>query len=98
MEKFAEDPASLGKAPKKKGAPHTLIVAGAGLRAADIVRYVGHRLILHTPEVAELTNCRAVRKFSSKDNVVAKLVRRGPAPSQLVRARLLTPAHSSPST
>ncbi|UNI24255.1 Protein cms1 [Purpureocillium takamizusanense] len=53
MEKFAEDPASLGKAPKKKGAPHTLIVAGAGLRAADIVR--------------------AVRKFSSKDNVVAKL-------------------------
>ncbi|KAJ6444037.1 DNA/RNA helicase, DEAD/DEAH box type [Purpureocillium lavendulum] len=55
MEKFVDNPASLSKAPKKKGAPHTLIVAGAGLRAADIVR--------------------AVRKFSSKENVVAKLCR-----------------------
>ncbi|POR38832.1 Protein cms1, partial [Tolypocladium paradoxum] len=53
LEKFTEDPASLKKAPKKKGSPHTLIVAGAGLRAADIVR--------------------ATRKFSGKDNTVAKL-------------------------
>ncbi|CAN8100686.1 unnamed protein product [Discula destructiva] len=28
----------LGSAPKEKGAPHTIIVAGAGLRAADLVR------------------------------------------------------------
>jgi protein CMS1 len=39
LEKVAEDPEGLKKAPKKKGSPHTLIVAGAGLRAADIVRY-----------------------------------------------------------
>ncbi|KAK3190665.1 hypothetical protein K4F52_003356 [Lecanicillium sp. MT-2017a] len=50
---FCKNPESLGKAPKKKGAPHTIIVAGAGLRAADIVR--------------------SVRKFASKDIVVAKL-------------------------
>ncbi|KAM4064997.1 u3-containing 90S pre-ribosomal complex subunit [Hirsutella rhossiliensis] len=53
LEAFAQDAESLKKAPKKNGSPHTLIVAGAGLRAADIVR--------------------AVRKFSSKDNAVAKL-------------------------
>lgn len=28
----------LGSAPKDKGAPHTIVVAGAGLRAADLVR------------------------------------------------------------
>ncbi|PKS09371.1 hypothetical protein jhhlp_003985 [Lomentospora prolificans] len=54
LEKFTEDPASLGKAPKPHGAPHTLIVTGGGLRAANVVR-------------------RAVRKFQSKDNTVAKL-------------------------
>ncbi|KAI5464282.1 U3-containing 90S pre-ribosomal complex subunit-domain containing protein [Mariannaea sp. PMI_226] len=53
LEKFSEDPEALKKGSKKKGSPHTLIVAGAGLRAADI--------------------SRVVRKFSSKDNTVAKL-------------------------
>ncbi|KAF5026208.1 hypothetical protein F66182_1705 [Fusarium sp. NRRL 66182] len=38
LESVSEDPEGLKKASKKKGAPHTLIVAGAGLRAADIVR------------------------------------------------------------
>ncbi|KAF4124527.1 protein CMS1 [Geosmithia morbida] len=36
MEKFCQKPESLTKPPKKKGSPHTLIVAGAGLRAADL--------------------------------------------------------------
>lgn len=40
LETFSTDPKKLWEAPKKKGAPHTIIVAGAGLRAADIVRYV----------------------------------------------------------
>ena len=40
LETFSESPEQLGKAPKGNGAPHTLIVAGAGLRAADLVRYV----------------------------------------------------------
>lgn len=39
LEKFSEGEESLKKVPKKKGSPHTLIVAGAGLRAADMVRY-----------------------------------------------------------
>lgn len=39
LEKVTEDPEDLKKAPKKKGSPHTLIVVGAGLRAADVVRY-----------------------------------------------------------
>ncbi|RGP71101.1 DNA rna dead deah box type [Fusarium longipes] len=38
LESVTEDPELLKKSAKKKGAPHTLIVAGAGLRAADIVR------------------------------------------------------------
>ncbi|KFA69837.1 hypothetical protein S40285_02440 [Stachybotrys chlorohalonatus IBT 40285] len=53
LEKFADDAKDLTKTPAKKGSPHTLIVAGAGLRAADIVR--------------------AVRKFSTKDSLIAKL-------------------------
>jgi hypothetical protein len=40
LEAFAEDVKKLGEAPKAKGAPHTLIVAPAGLRAADLVRQV----------------------------------------------------------
>ncbi|KJZ75713.1 hypothetical protein HIM_04870 [Hirsutella minnesotensis 3608] len=40
LESFAKDPETLKKTSKKNGAPHTLIVAGAGLRAADIVRAV----------------------------------------------------------
>ena len=32
---------SLSSASKKQGSPHTLVITAAGLRAADIVRYVG---------------------------------------------------------
>ncbi|KAK5998876.1 Protein CMS1 [Cladobotryum mycophilum] len=53
IENFSEHPEELTRTPKKNGAPHTIIIAGAGLRAADITR--------------------AVRKFASKDNLVAKL-------------------------
>ncbi|PSR85719.1 U3-containing 90S pre-ribosomal complex subunit-domain containing protein [Coniella lustricola] len=41
LEAFAgseEDKKRLGTAPKKCGSPHTIVVAGAGLRAADLVR------------------------------------------------------------
>lgn len=41
LEEFAgseEDKKRLGTAPKKCGSPHTIVVAGAGLRAADLVR------------------------------------------------------------
>ncbi|CAJ2504509.1 Uu.00g119030.m01.CDS01 [Anthostomella pinea] len=40
LEAHTEKPESLGEAPKQKGSPHTIIVAGAGLRAADLVRAV----------------------------------------------------------
>ncbi|KAK3330940.1 U3-containing 90S pre-ribosomal complex subunit-domain containing protein [Apodospora peruviana] len=40
LEAFTEDPAKLGEASKKKGSPHTIIVTGAGLRAANLVRSV----------------------------------------------------------
>lgn len=43
LENLTQDPESL-KSASKKGAPHTLIVTSAGLRAADIVRYVSSRL------------------------------------------------------
>lgn len=35
---FSDKPESLKTVTKKKGSPHTLVVAGAGLRAANIVR------------------------------------------------------------
>ncbi|ROT41728.1 hypothetical protein SODALDRAFT_343571 [Sodiomyces alkalinus F11] len=38
LEKFAERPERLSTAPEVKGSPHTIIVTGAGLRAADLVR------------------------------------------------------------
>jgi protein CMS1 len=38
LEEFSEHPESLSRAQKKKGMPHTIIVAGAGLRAADLTR------------------------------------------------------------
>jgi protein CMS1 len=53
LETFAEDAKKLGEAPKAKGEPHTLIVASAGLRAADLVRYV-HQV---EPLAAPQTNC-----------------------------------------
>ncbi|KAI0125074.1 U3-containing 90S pre-ribosomal complex subunit-domain containing protein [Xylariales sp. AK1849] len=40
LENFVIEPEKLGLAPKQKGSPHTIIVAGAGLRAADVVRAV----------------------------------------------------------
>lgn len=39
LEAHASDPKALGDAPKENGMPHTLIVTGAGLRAAEVVRY-----------------------------------------------------------
>ncbi|KAI0475819.1 U3-containing 90S pre-ribosomal complex subunit-domain containing protein [Xylariaceae sp. FL0804] len=38
LEAHAEKPENLAEAPKAKGSPHTIVVAGAGLRAADLVR------------------------------------------------------------
>lgn len=43
----------LSDSPQEKGSPHTLVVAGAGLRAADLTR--------------------ALRKFQTKESMVAKL-------------------------
>ena len=43
----------LEVAPEEKGSPHTLVIAGAGLRAADLTR--------------------ALRKFQTKEGMVAKL-------------------------
>ncbi|KAK4239358.1 U3-containing 90S pre-ribosomal complex subunit-domain containing protein [Achaetomium macrosporum] len=40
LEAFSDDSERLSEAPKKCGSPHTIIVAGAGLRAADLVRAV----------------------------------------------------------
>lgn len=39
LESFSGEGEKLDEAPKKLGSPHTIIVAGAGLRAADLVRY-----------------------------------------------------------
>lgn len=70
LESVTENPELLYKSAKKKGSPHTLIVTGAGLRAADIVRYVG----APAEEEKRLTFDRSMRKFQNKDNAIAKLV------------------------
>ncbi|KYK59846.1 hypothetical protein DCS_00980 [Drechmeria coniospora] len=83
LEEHADNPASLKRAPKKNGAPHTIIVTGAGQRAADVARH-------EPPEppgpagrpwppplccISRLTSMsRVVRKFAcGKDDTVAKL-------------------------
>ncbi|KAB5562898.1 U3-containing 90S pre-ribosomal complex subunit-domain containing protein [Coniochaeta sp. 2T2.1] len=38
LEEFSGDAKALGEAPKANGSPHTIVVAGAGLRAAELVR------------------------------------------------------------
>lgn len=38
LEEFSENAKELGEAPETKGSPHTIVVAGAGLRAAELVR------------------------------------------------------------
>ncbi len=38
LESFSEKPEQLEKAPAANGSPHTIVVAGAGLRAADLAR------------------------------------------------------------
>ncbi|KAI0450328.1 U3-containing 90S pre-ribosomal complex subunit-domain containing protein [Xylaria acuta] len=40
LEAHAENPKALGDAPKENGSPHTIIVTGAGLRAAEVARAV----------------------------------------------------------
>ncbi|KAI0509249.1 U3-containing 90S pre-ribosomal complex subunit-domain containing protein [Xylaria bambusicola] len=40
LEAHAKNPKKLGDAPKENGSPHTIIVTGAGLRAAELVRAV----------------------------------------------------------
>jgi hypothetical protein len=49
LEAFAGESEKLDRAPKKNGSPHTLIVAGAGLRAADLVRYERRALSFRDP-------------------------------------------------
>lgn len=71
LESFCRNPDSLKKSSKKNGAPHTIIVTGAGLRAANLVRFV--HLKLQIP-FARLTFYRALRGFAGKDNTISKLV------------------------
>lgn len=79
LEAFAGENEKLDQAPKKCGSPHTIIVAGAGLRAADLVRYdepaklsISGRVLGPSRELTMV--CRAVRKFQKKGCSVAKLV------------------------
>lgn len=72
LEAHAENPMMLGDAAKENGSPHTIIVTGAGLRAAELARYAPSRILFRF--IANETH-RAVRKFQSKNVTVGKLVR-----------------------
>jgi protein CMS1 len=47
LEKYSGNSTKLWSASKKNGAPHTIIVTAAGLRAADIARYLNNGLVIH---------------------------------------------------
>jgi protein CMS1 len=46
LEKYSGNSTKLWSASKKNGAPHTIIVTAAGLRAADIARYLNYNLVI----------------------------------------------------
>lgn len=67
--------ANLSKSAEEKGTPHTLIIAPAALRAADLVRYA---VTPNGLKVAQLVpNARvyysALRSFQNKESIVGKL-------------------------
>lgn len=66
-----EKGARLGRASEEKGSPHTLVIAPAGLRAADLVRWVFLSLLVHC--MANDVYYSALRSFQNKDAAVAKL-------------------------
>jgi protein CMS1 len=43
LEQFSGNSTKLWSASKKNGAPHTIIISAAGLRAADVARYANCR-------------------------------------------------------
>jgi protein CMS1 len=61
---------NLSVASKRKGAPHTIVVAAAGLRAADITRYVEFYVL---PIIVLICESSSLRTFETKDAIVAKL-------------------------
>lgn len=56
-------------ASKKRGAPHTIVVTSAGLRAADITRYIYRTSLSASAKALS----RVLRTFQTKDAIVAKL-------------------------
>lgn len=66
LEKFTDKPDILSKPPKEKGSPHTLIVAGAGLRAADLTRAV-RKFQTKETTIAKLVSAASV--FGSRSAV-----------------------------
>jgi protein CMS1 len=71
LQNFAEPREKLNVPPKDKGSPHTIVVAGAGLRAADVTRFVFFSLWMLS--ILSLITSRALRSFSSKEGAVTKL-------------------------
>lgn len=63
--------AGLSKASEEKGTPHTLVVSGAALRAADVVRY-GRVQLLTAFLIADPVD-RALRPLQNKESTVGKL-------------------------
>jgi protein CMS1 len=69
LQKFVAPKETLSEAPKEKGCPHTIVVAAAGLRAADMTRCV---TLLSSIDGLLIIN-RALRSFSSQNGTVTKL-------------------------
>jgi protein CMS1 len=59
----------MSLASKKTGAPHTIVVTSAGLRAADITRYIFRTGLSVSAEALS----RVLRTFQTKEAIVAKL-------------------------
>ncbi len=72
LDRYVSKPGQRNKmslASKKTGAPHTIVVTSAGLRAADITRYIFRTGLSVSAEALS----RVLRTFQTKEAIVAKL-------------------------
>jgi protein CMS1 len=72
LEEFSDNAKELGEAPETKGSPHTIVVAGAGLRAAELVRALRKFQKKGNP-VAKLVRGSKSNDYCSRGELTARL-------------------------
>jgi protein CMS1 len=60
-------------APHQKGTPHTIVLAAAAMRAADLSRWVSVCTLKFCGQIGMLRVSRILRKFKADNTIIAKL-------------------------